>query len=228
MALLAFAQPAFPLPAGIATISPPVDLTSSFPSANIDLGLDWLMYPWSNVHFPRLSKAWPPTDWKPCGDVVYSGVHLHPLVNLTCNNLYNRRYLLFLLRVSYPNARCYSLPLEITNIFKMRQVCQTKSWIHSHILVYFAVNHAKNGGIVKLQVYESMPHVFFLFEGHPCSKTGFSELVKFTNAATSSKLMETELQFVNGKGVVRDTPLRSDDYPVFYAKTEVGFHLSLF
>jgi len=81
---------------------------------------------------------------------------------------------------------------------------------------------------VKLQVYESMPHVFFLFEGHPCSKTGFSELAKFTIAATSDKLMETELQFVDGKGVVGDSPLRLDDYPVSYTKTEVIFHLNRF
>ena len=137
MTLLAFAQPAFPLPAGIAAMSPPVDLTSSFPSTKIDLGHDWLMYPWSDVHFPRPSKAWPPTDWKPCGDVMYSGVPLHPLVNLTCNNLYNCRHLLFLLRASYPNARRYSLPSEITNIFEMRQVCQTKSPIHSHTCSIF-------------------------------------------------------------------------------------------
>ena len=81
---------------------------------------------------------------------------------------------------------------------------------------------------MRLQVYKSMPHVFFLFEEHPCSKTGYSELAKFINAATSDKCMETQLQLVNAKGVVTESPLRSEDYPVSYTKTEVLLSLNFF
>ena len=143
MGLLAFSQPTFPLPAGIVAISPPVDLTGSFPSAKIDLGLDWLMYGWSNVHFPKPSKAWPPTDWTPCGDVMYSRVPLHPLVNLSRNTHSNCRHLQFLLQANYPNVRLYSSLLEITNIFEMRQVYQMMSWIHSHMCSIFCCQSRK-------------------------------------------------------------------------------------
>ena len=92
----------------------------------------------------------------------------------------------------------------------------------AHIcVVYFAVNHANNDAVVQLQVYESMPHVFFLFEGHLSSKTVFSELVDFIRAATHGRAMETRFQSVNGKGVVREESLALEKYPTSYAKTEV-------
>jgi len=74
---------------------------------------------------------------------------------------------------------------------------------------------------VQLQVYESMPHVFLLFEGHPCSRTAFNEIAKFIRMATSQKRMDTQFQFVQGNGIIQETPLKLDVFPTTYSKSEV-------
>ena len=89
------------------------------------------------------------------------------------------------------------------------------------MVVYFAVKHAESGQVMQLQVYESMPHVFLLFEEHPCSITCFKEISRFIHAATGGEIMETRLQFVNGKGVVQERPLPVESFPTTYTKMEV-------
>lgn len=78
MVFLSFAQSAFPLPVGVVGISPPLDLTNSFPSTRIDRGLDWLMFGWGERRFPKPSKAWPTTENR---SPLYTNIPLHPLVS---------------------------------------------------------------------------------------------------------------------------------------------------
>jgi len=67
-----------PLPAGLLAISPLLDLTGSFPSTNIDSGLDWLPCLRKTPFIPKPSEIWPPS--KPRFD-FYTDLPLNPLVS---------------------------------------------------------------------------------------------------------------------------------------------------
>lgn len=66
-----------PLPAGVLTLSPLLDITGSFPSTRVDTGLDWLPCLYKHPYIPKPSPAWPPA--KPRFD-FYTDIPLHPLV----------------------------------------------------------------------------------------------------------------------------------------------------
>jgi len=87
--------------------------------------------------------------------------------------------------------------------------------------VYFASQFAKNGGKVRLQNYLAMPHVFQIFLKHPSTKASFRECSKFINDVTSGKTIETEFQFLKGKGIIEDTPLKVETYQISFTKEEV-------
>jgi hypothetical protein len=88
-------------------------------------------------------------------------------------------------------------------------------------IVYFASTFAKNGGSIRLQNYMSMPHVFQIFRTHPSSNTSFKEFARFIKDATDRKRVETQISFVNGKGIADKDPLDLEKYSVTYSKAEV-------
>src|SRR5579859_7027900 len=91
-----------------------------------------------------------------------------------------------------------------------------------NVLVYFVRNFVKGGGKVRLQNYKSMPHVFKIFLKHPSTETCFREYARFIQDVTTSKGgIETELRFVNGKGVIETTKMDLDKYKVGFTKEEV-------
>ena len=112
---------------------------------------------------------------------------------------------------------CISLWVT-TNICGMALVLLFPSLL---IIVYFAANHSKNGGIVQLQNYLSMPHVFLVFENHPSSKTCYSEVAKFIRAVSSGQKLETRMETVNGRGFIELQPLEMEKFPTTYTKAEV-------
>lgn len=86
------------------------------------------------------------------------------------------------------------------------------------IIVYFASKFAKNGGHVRLQNYLAMPHVFQVFEKHPSARTSFREFTNFVQEVTSGKIIDTQMNAVNGKGIFEDEPLDLDQYPITFTK----------
>ena len=90
------------------------------------------------------------------------------------------------------------------------------------MIVYFASKLAKNGGRVRLQNYIGMPHVFQVFQKHPSTHASFREYAKFITEVTSGKPIETQMSFVNGKGVIEERSLNLEEYPTSYTKDEVG------
>src|SRR5579859_7910520 len=69
-----------PLPAGVLAICPLLDITGSFPSAQVDTGLDWLPCQHLTPFTPKPSEVWPPA--KPRFG-FYTDCPLHPLVCLS-------------------------------------------------------------------------------------------------------------------------------------------------
>ena len=90
------------------------------------------------------------------------------------------------------------------------------------ITVYFASKFAKNGGQLRLQNYIAMPHVFQIFQKHPSTHTSFREYAKFITDVTSGKTIETQMNIVNGKGVIEEYPLDLEQYPTAYTREEVN------
>lgn len=74
---------------------------------------------------------------------------------------------------------------------------------------------------MRLQNYLAMPHVFQMFQKHPSTWTCFREYGKFIKDVTSGKPIETEMQIVNGKGIIEDTPLKFESYKISFSKEEV-------
>jgi len=74
---------------------------------------------------------------------------------------------------------------------------------------------------VRLQNYLAMPHVFQMFQKHPSTRTCFREYGKFIRDVTSGKAIETEMQIVNGRGIMEDTPLKIESYHISFTEEEV-------
>jgi hypothetical protein len=74
---------------------------------------------------------------------------------------------------------------------------------------------------VRLQSYLSMPHNFQVFDTHPSIATAFRECVQFIQDVTTGRTVETEMKAVNEKGVIEQTPLDLEKYPVTATKEEV-------
>jgi hypothetical protein len=91
----------------------------------------------------------------------------------------------------------------------------------AHGVVYFALNHAENGGKVILQSYLSMPHVFVVFDKHPSTQACYREMAQFVMEVTSGHTIETKMQVVNGKGEISEMHMNLRE-PVF-SKSEVSF-----
>ena len=89
------------------------------------------------------------------------------------------------------------------------------------MIVYFASKFAKNGGHVRLQNYLAMPHVFQIFDKHPCTRTCFREYAKFIDDVTSGNIIETQMNIFNGKGIIQDEPLDLEQYPITFTREEV-------
>ena len=98
----------------------------------------------------------------------------------------------------------------------------------TNILVYFGGNHAKNDGMVRLQLYQSMPHVFPVFENHPSAKTCFAELAKFVKEVTAGEICEARFEVIDGKGHIEKQILDLDKYSINFSKAEVAFQNILF
>lgn len=81
---LMYSNLSLPLPAGVLTLSPLLDVTGSFPSTRVDTGLDWLPCLYKHPYIPKPSPAWPPA--KPRFD-FYTDIPLHPLVRRLCSIL---------------------------------------------------------------------------------------------------------------------------------------------
>ena len=79
----------------------------------------------------------------------------------------------------------------------------------------------KNGGTVHLQKYQSMPHVFVIFEKHPSTETCYRSLATFTKAVTAGQNVETRLEIVNGKGIIQG-PIDLEKYPIEVSKLQVA------
>jgi len=93
--------------------------------------------------------------------------------------------------------------------------------------VYFAYQFAQNGGKVRLQSYLAMPHIFPMFQKHPSTKTCFRQYAKFIREVTSGESIETEMQIVNGKGIIEAAPLEFESYQISFTKEEVFPNLML-
>lgn len=72
-----------------------------------------------------------------------------------------------------------------------------------------------------------MPHVFLLFENHPCTKRAYSELAKFIKDVTSGKTIESRMEVVNGKGIREEQPLDLERFPIMFSKSQVLFNGAL-
>jgi len=91
MVFLAYAAPAFPLPAGVIGASPWLDLTHCFPSARINRGLDYLPNPWEGPAATIPSPAWPLPEPRyhyysddPLHPLVYPSKFYHLILGLAC------------------------------------------------------------------------------------------------------------------------------------------------
>jgi len=72
-----------------------------------------------------------------------------------------------------------------------------------------------------------MPHVFQMFKG-PAVERSFAEYAKFIHDVTTSDgKIQTELQIFNGKGVLLETPLDFENYPIAVTKERVSPHILL-
>jgi hypothetical protein len=107
------------------------------------------------------------------------------------------------------------------NTFEMKLVFPARWQI---IVVYFAANHAKRGGIVYLQNYSSMPHDFLMFESHPSAKACYRETVEFVNKVTTGQILDTHMTLITGRGRVKSN-LDLKEYPIYYSKEEVFQYL---
>jgi hypothetical protein len=93
--------------------------------------------------------------------------------------------------------------------------------------VYFASRFSANGGIIRLQIYHAMPHVFQVFQG-PAVERSFGEYAKFIRDVTSSDgTIETELQIFSGKGILLEKPLDFANYPINISKEQVSAFILL-
>jgi hypothetical protein len=104
------------------------------------------------------------------------------------------------------------------NIYEMRFVHTSHAVL---MVVYFASNFAKNGGSIRLQNYLAMPHVFQIFHTHPSTQTSFQQYGRFIKEVTSGKSIQTQMQIVNGKGILEDHQLDLKQYPISFTKEEV-------
>ena len=95
--------------------------------------------------------------------------------------------------------------------------------INPNGIVYFAFCHAEWGGIIWLQVYSSMPHVFPLFEDHVCAKTCLKELGTFIKAVTGNENVKTSFEVIDDNGDIELEELHNlEDYShLHFAKEEV-------
>jgi hypothetical protein len=89
------------------------------------------------------------------------------------------------------------------------------------MVVCFASRFAQNGGAVRLRNYMSMPHVFQMFKSHPSVNMSYREFAKFIKEVTNGKPIETQMSFVNGKGITEKVSLDLKKYSVTFTKEEV-------
>jgi hypothetical protein len=112
------------------------------------------------------------------------------------------------------------------NEYLRDESCTFLRWVFLTI-VYFAATFAKNGGRIRLQNYMSMPHVFQMFRTHPSVNTSFKEFARFIKDVTNGTQVETQISFINGKGVADKHPLDLEKYSVTYSKAEVCLDIEL-
>ena len=74
--------------------------------------------------------------------------------------------------------------------------------------------YANSGGKVFVQKYQSMPHVFLLFESHPSTKTCYEQIAKFAMDVIQGKEIETRMEIVDGRGVIEEETLDLTTYPI--------------
>ena len=89
------------------------------------------------------------------------------------------------------------------------------------MIVYFGYKFAKNGGHVRLQDYLAMPHVFQIFQKHPCTRKSFQEFARFIKEVTNGEVIQTDMKIINGKGIMEEKQLNLEQYPVTFTKEEV-------
>jgi hypothetical protein len=87
--------------------------------------------------------------------------------------------------------------------------------------VYFSYKYAKTGGQLRLQKYQSMPHVWQMFPKHVASQASFKQFAKFIGEVTDGKSIQTEMRIVNGKGVLQEGTFDLEKYPVQFTREEV-------
>ena len=89
--------------------------------------------------------------------------------------------------------------------------------------MYFAYHFAASGGQLRLQNYLAMPHLFQIFQKHVSAVTVFREYGLFIRDVTKGRRIGTEMRNVSGKGIIEETPLDLEQYPVLFSKQEVLF-----
>jgi hypothetical protein len=115
--------------------------------------------------------------------------------------------------------RCPPLYIIVGDVEYLRD--ESSSPVLRLMVVYFAANHAKNGGVVHLQNFRSMPHVFVIFP-HPSTQTCYSEMARFIVDVTSGKEIETKMEIVDGKGEVEEKAMDLASYPIELPKPQVA------
>ena len=65
-----------------------------------------------------------------------------------------------------------------------------------------------------VQKYQSMPHVFLLFESHPSTKTCYEQIAKFAVDVTDGKGIETRMEIVDGRGVIEGATVELTTYQI--------------
>jgi len=67
---------------------------------------------------------------------------------------------------------------------------------------------------VFVQKYQSMPHVFLLFESHPSTKTCYEQIAKFAVDVIEGKGIETRMEIVDGRGVIEGATVELTTYQI--------------
>ncbi len=65
-----------------------------------------------------------------------------------------------------------------------------------------------------VQKYQSMPHVFLLFESHPSTKTCYEQIAKFAVDVIEGKGIETRMEIVDGRGVIEGATVELTTYQI--------------
>jgi hypothetical protein len=72
--------------------------------------------------------------------------------------------------------------------------------------------YAKSGGKVFVQKYQSMPHVFLLFDTHPSTKTCYEQIAKFAMDVIAGKKIETRMEIIDGRGAIEEATVDLTSY----------------